>query len=434
MDEGAVRRRHAPAARRSSRRRTHRACCSRRCIRPPASRGASLAPPIDAGQPPPAPGAPPFDARAGHLHVDRRRRDVDASSPRRACRRRRSAARRSVSSRRAAAASCSPGLRDGLYRSEDGGETWTRANRDPRITPVGVIADPEQPGRRLRDADGALSIHRRRPHVRRLRRRAERRRFPAALDRSAQLRRACSPASIRARVVSVDGGAIVEQLVQPADRAVLSRGHRRPVSLSRVRRAAGQRIGGRAEPQRLRRDQLSRLVLCPAASSSAISRPIRSIPTSSLPAAGIARWCGSIAAPGRSCTSSCRARSIDSVNNAPMFFSPHDPHTLYYGTQFLMKTADARTDVAGDQPGPHRRARPPRHRPRAADAAVDHHLLAVGGQGRRDLGRNQQRRDADDRRRRRDVEERVAARRARERAPSRSSRPAGTMPAPRTPR
>ena len=26
-----------------------------------------------------------------------------------------------------------------------------------------------------------------------------------------------------------------------------------------------------------------------------------------------------------------------SVNNAPMFFSPHDGHALYYGTQFVMK-------------------------------------------------------------------------------------------------
>ena len=29
-----------------------------------------------------------------------------------------------------------------------------------------------------------------------------------------------------------------------------------------------------------------------------------------------------------------------SVNNAPMAFSPHDPRTLYYGTQFMMKTTD----------------------------------------------------------------------------------------------
>jgi hypothetical protein len=46
-----------------------------------------------------------------------------------------------------------------------------------------------------------------------------------------------------------------------------------------------------------------------------------------------------------------------SVNNAPLGFSPQDPHTLYLGTQFLLKTTDAGvtwrevspdlTDVAG---------------------------------------------------------------------------------------
>ena len=30
-----------------------------------------------------------------------------------------------------------------------------------------------------------------------------------------------------------------------------------------------------------------------------------------------------------------------SVNNAPMFFSPQDPHAHYYGTQFIMKSTDA---------------------------------------------------------------------------------------------
>src|SRR5262249_43416066 len=33
-------------------------------------------------------------------------------------------------------------LRGGPFRSDDGGETWTRASEDPRIRPVGVIADP----------------------------------------------------------------------------------------------------------------------------------------------------------------------------------------------------------------------------------------------------------------------------------------------------
>src|SRR5437660_6034989 len=37
------------------------------------------------------------------------------------------------------------GLRDGLYQSEDGGESWTRATDDPRIRPIGVITDPMNP-------------------------------------------------------------------------------------------------------------------------------------------------------------------------------------------------------------------------------------------------------------------------------------------------
>ena len=47
-------------------------------------------------------------------------------------------------------------------------------------------------------------------------------------------------------IVSVDGGADLELLVQPADRAALSRRRRLPLSLLADRRAAGQRRGRRA--------------------------------------------------------------------------------------------------------------------------------------------------------------------------------------------
>jgi photosystem II stability/assembly factor-like uncharacterized protein len=36
-----------------------------------------------------------------------------------------------------------------------------------------------------------------------------------------------------------------------------------------------------------------------------------------------------------------RGEKYRSANMAPLAFSPHDPHTLYLGTQFLMKTSDA---------------------------------------------------------------------------------------------
>ena len=52
---------------------------------------------------------------------------------------------------------------------------------------------------------------------------------------------------------------VVDLLVQPADRADLSRLHRQSLSLLGLRHAAGQRLGGDAEPRRLWRNHVSRL-------------------------------------------------------------------------------------------------------------------------------------------------------------------------------
>ncbi len=51
-------------------------------------------------------------------------------------------------------------------------------------------------------------------------------------------------------IVTVNGGADVELLVQPANGAVLPREHGQRVSLPRLRRPAGERIGVRREPGR----------------------------------------------------------------------------------------------------------------------------------------------------------------------------------------
>ena len=51
----------------------------------------------------------------------------------------------------------------------------------------------------------------------------------------------------------------LEQLVQPADRPVLSRHHRQPVSLLGLRRTAGERLRGRRQPRQRRPDHLPRL-------------------------------------------------------------------------------------------------------------------------------------------------------------------------------
>ena len=97
-----------------------------------------------------------------------------------------------------------------------------------------------------------------------------------------------------------------------------------------------------------------------------------------------------------------------SVNNAPMAFSPHDPHTLYYGTQFLMKTADAGQtwqEISPDLtnvPGRPDTARAPQT-PSITTFSVSAVTAGVIWAG------TEQRSRADDRRRRRDVEERDAA-------------------------
>ena len=258
MDEGALRRRHRrlPIRRRGSR----RTAVMYATLYPGTGvRGASLAPPIVPGQPPPAPGGPPF-TRAPALF-----KSTDGGA---------------TWTKLAAKGLASPpvgrqalgivaksggrivlaGLQDGLYRSEDGGETWTRANHDPRITPVGVITDPSNPdlvyvtqtalyrssdgGRTFEAFAGAPSgddfqlvwIDPRHSN-----------RLLAGVDQGA--------------VVSVDAGKSWSSWYNQPTGPVLPRGHGRSVSVPRLRRTAGQRIGRRAQPQRFRRDWVSRLVL-----------------------------------------------------------------------------------------------------------------------------------------------------------------------------
>ena len=70
----------------------------------------------------------------------------------------------------------------------------------------------------------------------------------------------------------------LEFLVQPADRAVLSRDHRQPVALLGLRRPAGERLGGRRQPRQRRRRSRSATGTPWAPTSMATSRPTRSNP------------------------------------------------------------------------------------------------------------------------------------------------------------
>ena len=324
-------------------------------------RGASLAPPITPGQPPPAPGGPPFKREPAIF------KSTDAGA---------------TWTKLAAKGLASPpvgrqalgvvaksggrivlaGLQDGLYRSEDGGESWTRANRDPRITPVGVITDPSDPdlvyvtqtalyrstdgGRTFTAFAGAPSgddfqfvwID---PH--------NSRRLLAGVDQGA--------------IVSVDAGVSWSSWYnQPTGQFYhVITDDRFPYHVY----AAQQDSGSVAVPNRSDFGEIGyRDWFSPGGFEFGYLAPDPLDPD--IVFAGgwyrtvvrFDRRTGQIVhvfAPGA---------KYRSVNNAPMFFSPQDPRTLYYGTQFMMKTSDAGmtwTEVSPDLTDvPGRTQTPPR--------------------------------------------------------------------------
>ena len=130
----------------------------------------------------------------------------------------------------------------GLFRSEDGGESWQRSTTDPRILGNGyfsrVFVDPRNADfvyvaqtSMYRSTDGGRTF-------------AAWAGAPSGDDFHVLW---INPANTQnmilgvdqGAIVSVDGGNTLEFLVQPGDRAVLSRQHRPALSLLRVRGAAG---------------------------------------------------------------------------------------------------------------------------------------------------------------------------------------------------
>ena len=86
-------------------------------------------------------------------------------------------------------------------------------------------------------------------------------------------------------IVSLDGGAHVELVVQPVDRADLPPLGRQLVSVLGLRHAAGRRRHSHARPRQPRRDHAARLESGARAGSGARSSPIRSTRTPCTPAA-----------------------------------------------------------------------------------------------------------------------------------------------------
>ena len=131
---------------------------------------------------------------------------------------------------------------------------WTRVNSDERVRGAAERCHrhprpSDQPRHRLRADDRHVEVHRRRPHVHRAfaaRPAATTTSGPGSTRRNPDI---IALTSDQGAIVTAERRRDVEQLVQPADRGVLPRHHRQRVSVPRLQRPAGERLG-RASPSR----------------------------------------------------------------------------------------------------------------------------------------------------------------------------------------
>ena len=131
----------------------------------------------------------------------------------------------------------------------------------------------------------------------------------------------------------------VEFVVQPADRAVLSRHHRQPVSLLGLWRPAGERLG--VAPPAAATTARSRFAtgIRWESRNTATSRPIRSIPTS-IYGGKVTRFNRTTGQMQDISPVVLRTGKYRFYRTAPVIFSPVDPHILYFGSNVLFKTTD----------------------------------------------------------------------------------------------
>jgi photosystem II stability/assembly factor-like uncharacterized protein len=122
----------------------------------------------------------------------------------------------------------------GLYRSDDAGATWTLVSS---MSGHERRRRPDERRRRLRGHRELLQVHRRRPHLAHAPHAA--RRQPRPLDPPARPEHR-DPVERRRRQRHARRHAHVEHAVQPADGRDLPGRRRRPGAVSAVRRAAGQ--------------------------------------------------------------------------------------------------------------------------------------------------------------------------------------------------
>jgi photosystem II stability/assembly factor-like uncharacterized protein len=230
------------------------------------------------------------------------------------------------------------GLRDGLYKSADAGATWTRATEDPRIRPVGVIADPGRPNvvyvtqtALYRSTDGGRTFDA----------------FagaPSGDDFQLLWIDPRNSARVLAgvdqgAVVSVDGGASWSSWYnQPTGQFYhVVTDDRFPYHVL----AAQQDSGSVAVPNRSDYGEISyRDWYSPGGFEFGYLAPDPR--DEDIVFAG--GWYRTVVRfdrrTGQVVTVFAPGTKYRSVNNAPMAFSPHDPRTLYYGTQFMISTTD----------------------------------------------------------------------------------------------
>ena len=343
-------------------------------------------------------------------------------------RRRRPRPHRHRASRRAIRSGCSRpstrGANGGLYRSDDAGETLDArqrrsARRRPRPSDFAEVQGRirRTPTSSSRAEHRRVEVDRRRQDVHRAARRARRRRLPPHLDQPGQSRHHAArrrPGRDRHGERRRD----VEHLVQPADRAVLSRHHRQRVPVSRLRRPAGERLGLRREPRRRRADHVPRLA--PGRRRGVRLRRARSArPRHRLRRQGHRASTG---APGRCRTSRrkpCAAPTTASSARRRCCSRRSNPRTLYFASNVVWKTTNGGAD-AGRRSARTSRARRGRCRRTSACTAARPRrrptqrgvIYTIAPSLRRratDLGGHRRRPDPRHARRRQDLDERDAA-------------------------
>ncbi len=275
------------------------------------------------------------------------------------------------------------GVRDGLYRSDDAGDTWQRWTTDPRIRPFGVITDPQRPellyvtqtsmyrstdgGRTFEAFAGAPSgddfqllwIDPRNS-----------RRLIAGVDQGA--------------IVSVDGGATWSSWYnQPTGQFYhVSTDDRFPYRVF----AAQQDSGSVAVPNRSDYGEITfRDWYSPGGFEFGYVVPDPLDPDIVFGGGWYRTVVRFDRKTGQIVHVFVPGTRYRSVNNAPMAFSPQDPHTLYLGTQFLMKTSDrgmtwqAVSPDLTDVPG--KETAPPAGAPRGAGSSITTFSLSPAAAG-----------------------------------------------------